>query len=201
VLTINKSTQILTTLAQGPWEETIKIITEPEHERGQAYATMKSLLDQTKKIYTQQDIFLSAEGLNIDDAAQRETIRITNLATFVSGVFAGDVGFYDLNDHFVETFTSRSSPFSRDHGLLFLNLKTQVYLAALGQDDEDRSNEETLYEMFPGDLDTILAAQHPEFPLSKTENEFIEELNRRREFLKNESRDIDSIGLILTLVY
>lgn len=155
---------------------------------------MKSLLAQTKKIYTQQDIFLSADQLNIEDPTQREIIRLTNLATFGSGVFAGDVGFYELNDHFVETFTSSSTPFSKEHGDLLLSLKTQVYLASLGQEEQDRSNDEMLYEMFPYDMNNILTSHHPGSPLSQTEHGFIEELNKRREYLKAESRDIESTG-------
>lgn len=192
-LMLGQSTQILATLAQGPWEETIRIITEPEKELGQAYTTMKSLFDQTKKIYTQQDVFLSADKLNIEAPAQREIIRTTNLATFVSGVFAGDVGFYELNDHFIETFVPVGDFLSQEQGQLFLDLKTQVYISALSQEEQERTNEETLFEMFPDDIGSLLAMRHPEKSLSQTELEFIDELKKRRQYLTMESRDIESI--------
>lgn len=187
------SIQILATLAQGPWEETIRIITEPEKELGQAYTTMKSLFDQTKKIYTQQDVFLSADKLNLEEDTQREIVRTTNLATFVSGVFAGDVGFYELNDHFLETFVPVGDSLSGEQGQLFLNLKTQVYISALSQEEQERTSEETVYEMFPDDIEILLNMRHPEKGLSQTEKNFIEDLKRRREYLINESRDVESI--------
>jgi hypothetical protein len=192
-LILEQSTQILATLAQGPWEETIRIITEPENELGQAYVTMKSLFDQTKKIYTQQDVFLSADKLNIEEVTQREIIRTTNLATFVSGVFAGDVGFYELNDHFLETFVPVGDSLSEEQGHLFLNLKTQVYISALSQEEQERTNEEILYEMFPDNVESFLVMRHPEKPLSQKETYFIYDLKGRRELLLSESCDIESI--------
>ena len=180
-------------MAQGPWEETIRIITEPEKELGQAYATMKSLFEQTKKIYTQQDVFLSSSKLNIEERAQREIIRTTNLATFVSGVFAGDVGFYELNDHFLETFVPLGDALNAEQGHLLLNLKTQVYISALSQEEQERTNEEILYEMFPDNVAMFLSARHPGKSLSPREVDFIDLMIKRRELLFTDSRDIESI--------
>lgn len=193
VLIYEQSTQILTTLAKGPWEETLRIITEPESELGQAYSTLRSLFDQTKKIYAQQDIFLSVKKLNLNELSQQKIIHSTNLATFVSGVFAGDVGFYELNDQFMDTFAPGGVPLTKDHGDLFTDLKTQVYISALSQEEPEKTNDETLYEMFPDDLEATLRLRHPETPLMQAEREFIENNKKRREYLKDRSRDVESI--------
>lgn len=195
MLTIKKSTQILTTLAKGPWEETLRIITEPESELGQAYSTLKSLFDQTKKIYSQQDIFLSVQKLSMEEPTQRKIIQSTNLATFVSGVFAGDVGFYELNDNFIETFAPGGAALSREHGELFTDLKTQVYISALSQEEPEKPNDETLYEMFPDNLEALLQSRHPQIPVSLAEKEFADGNRRRREYLKTQSRDAESIRM------
>jgi hypothetical protein len=193
-LTFVKSTQILSTLAQGPYSETIRIITEPESELGQAYATLKSLFDQTKKIYSQQAPFLSADELNIREPEHRATIRTTNLATFVSSVFGGqDVGFYELNDHFIETFTPDGAPLERDPGELYLNLKTQMYLSAVSQEEQERTKEDILEDLFPVGIDELLAGRHLESPLSQNELDFIDSSKHRREYLMNEPSDADSI--------
>ncbi|OBT62835.1 hypothetical protein VE03_07578 [Pseudogymnoascus sp. 23342-1-I1] len=191
------STQILSTLAQGPYSETIKIVTQPESELGQAYATLKSLFDQTKKIYSQQKPFLSADELNIREPEHRGTIRTTNLATFVSSVVGGqDVGFYELNDHFIETFVADGAELQTEPGLLYLNLKTQMYLSAVSQEEQERTKDEVLDDLFPVSLADTLRARHPESDLTQSEVEFVKEANARREYLQNDSGDPDSISIL-----
>ena len=194
MLTCDQSTQILSTLAQGPYSETIKIITEPESELGQAYATLKSLFDQTKKIYSQQTAFLSADELNIRDDEHRATIRTTNLATFVSSVFGGqDVGFYELNDHFVRIFSRPKQCLSKEAGQLFLNLKTQMYLSVASQEEQERAKEDILEDLFPAKSEDLLMGRHPTVPLTNTEMELIEAAKERRQFLMNAPHNVESI--------
>lgn len=184
----------MSTLAQGPYSETIKIITQPDSELGQAYATLKSLFDQTKKIYSQQKPFLSADELNIREPEHRATIRTTNLATFVSSVFGGqDVGFYELNDHFIETFVPDGGELQKEPGSLYINLKTQMYLSAVSQEEQERSKEETLDDLFPASLADTLRARHPGTDLTPSEVDFVNEANARREYLQTDSGDADSI--------
>lgn len=181
-------------MAQGPYSETIKIVTQPESELGQAYATLKSLFDQTKKIYSQQKPFLSADELNIREPEHRGTIRTTNLATFVSSVVGGqDVGFYELNDHFIETFVADGAELQKEPGLLYLNLKTQMYLSAVSQEEQERTKDEVLDDLFPVSLADTLRARHPGSDLTQSEIEFVKEANARREYLQNDSGDPDSI--------
>lgn len=194
MLTSSKSTQILCTLAQGPYSETIRLVTEPESDFGQAYATLKRLFDETKKIYSRHAPFLSADELNIQEPEHRTTIRTTNLATFVSSVFGGqDVGFYELNDHFIETFTPDSKPLKKAPGELFLNLKTQMYLSAVSQEEQERTKEDILEDLFSLDLEDVLAGRHLDIPLSQSETKFIEASKARREYLMNQPSDADSI--------
>ena len=161
---------------------------------GQAYATLKSLFEQTKKIYSTQAPFLSAEELNIKEPEHRATIRTTNLATFVSSVFDGqDVGFYELNDHFVESFTADDQPFGKEPGELFLNLKTQMYLSVASQEDQDRTKEDILDELFPVDMEQMLMERHPHTPLTATEQDFIELTNKRRQDLLDAPHDVEAI--------
>jgi protein TBF1 len=189
-----QSTQILSTLAQGPYSETIKIITQPDSELGQAYATLKSLFDQTKKIYSQQKPFLSANELSISEPGHRATIRTTNLATFVSSVFGGqDVGFYELNDHFIDTFVPHGEELKKEPGMLYLNLKTQMYLSAVSQEEQEMAREEILDELFPAGFEELLLARHAETPLTPSEVEIVNEAKARRDYLLYAPGDVDSI--------
>lgn len=194
LLTYSQSTQILSTLAQGPYSETIKIITEPESELGQAYATLKSLFDQTKKIYSQQKAFLSADELNIRDDEHRATIRSTNLATFVSSVFGGqDVGFYELNDHFVKIFSQPKESLSKAAGQLFLNLKTQMYLSVASQEEQETAKEDILEDLFPTNSEDLLMGRQFGTPFSDTELDLIEAAKSRREYLMQAAHTVESI--------
>lgn len=194
MLNHGQSTQILSTLAQGPYSETIKIITEPESELGQAYATLKSLFDQTKKIYSQQTAFLSADELNIRDDEHRATIRTTNLATFVSSVFGGqDVGFYELNDHFVKIFARERQSLSKEAGQIFLNLKTQMYISVASQEEQERAKEDILEDLFPASPEDLLMGRHPDTALSTTEREFVEAAKERRQYLMKAPHNVESI--------
>ncbi|RKF73153.1 Telomeric DNA-binding factor trf1 [Golovinomyces cichoracearum] len=188
------ATQIISILAQESYHNIIKIVTTPETEVGQAYATLKSLFDQTKKIYSQQGSFLSADALNLKEPEDRAVIRTSNLATFVCSVFGGhDVGFLELNDQFIKTFTVEGVPLQKEAGDLYLNLKTQIYLSAVSQEEQERTREDILDDLFPNDLDRLLQSRHLDQPLSQSEVEFISSYVARREFLGNAPIDLDSI--------
>ena len=185
---------MISQLGQGPLSETLKISTEPESEHGQAYSTLKSLFDQTKKIYSQQDYFLSANELKFLEPQHRSTIRTANLATFVSSIFAGqDVQFYELNDHFVDTFTADGQPLQKEPGELYLNLKTQMYLSAVQQEEQEQTREDILDELFPPNLEDILRTRRYGEPLSQDEVQFIHNCTSRRNHLAGAPTDIYSI--------
>jgi protein TBF1 len=132
--------------------------------------------------------------LSISEPAHRATIRTTNLATFVSSVFGGqDVGFYELNDHFIETFVADGEELQKEPGMLYLNLKTQMYLSAISQEEQEMTREEILDDLFPADLKEMLLARHSGTALTSDEMEFLKEAKTRRDYLQNETGDVDSI--------
>ena len=186
--------QVLTTLARGRYEATIKIIQEPESEAGQAYAALKLLFDQAKKIYSPYVPFLSADELRIDEPNHRATIHTANLATFATSVFGGqDVGFYELNDNFLETFAPDGAPVEEKPGQLYINLKTQMFLSAVLQEEQEKTKEDLLDDFFPTNLEDLLYTRHLGIPLSQNELEFISAVKARREVLMNETSDVESI--------
>ncbi|KAK0121033.1 TTAGGG repeat binding factor [Cadophora gregata f. sp. sojae] len=187
------STQILSTLAQGPYSETIRIVQDPDSELGQAYATLKSLFDQTKRIYSKDGLFLSADELNIKEPEHRATIRTTNLASFSAAVFASSVGFYELSSSFIDIVTPDGACLEKEPGELLVNLKTQMYLSMVTSEEQTDTKEDVLEEMFPYDFDEVLRQRHPDIPLSQDELEFVNSINSRREYLMNEPTDVDSI--------
>ncbi|TVY49672.1 Telomeric DNA-binding factor [Lachnellula occidentalis] len=190
---------ILSTLARGPYLETIRIVTDPESELGQAYAALKSLFDDTKKIYSQRGPgpFLSADDLGIDEPKHRATIRTTNVATFAASVFGcHDIGFYELNDHFIDIFTPEDEALSTQACSLYLNLKTQMYLSSLMQEEQDRTKEDILEELFPPALDEIVTSRRPSTQLTESELIFLNTCKTRRDYFMNEPSDVESIQVL-----
>ncbi|KHJ35225.1 putative telomeric repeat binding factor 1 [Erysiphe necator] len=193
----NLTTQIISLLTRKNVHDIITIVNTRDSELGKAYHTLKSLFDQVKNIYSQCGLFLSADALNITEPKHREIIRIANLTTFVCCVFDGnEVGFLDLNNHFIEIFAAEDIPLSKEAGDLFLNLKTQIYLSAISQEEQERTREDLLEEYFPNNLEEILKRRHPNQPLSQSEYEFTRLLINRREFLASTPIDLDSIQIL-----
>lgn len=180
-------------MAQGPYSETIRIVQDPDSELGQAYATLKSLFDQTKRIYSKDGFFLSADELNIKEPEHRATIRTTNLASFSAAVFASSVGFYELSSSFIDIVTPDGACLEKEPGELLVNLKTQMYLSMVTSEEQTDTKEDVLEEMFPYDFEEVLRQRHPDVPLSQDEREFVNSINARREYLMNEPTDVDAI--------
>lgn len=105
------------------------------------------------------------------------------------------MGFYELNDHFIETFTPDGEPLQQGPSELFLNLKTQMYLSAVSQEEQERTKEDMLEDLFPINLEDILASRHPETELSQSELNFVASSKTRREYLMNQPSDVDAIRM------
>ncbi|KAI9761231.1 MAG: hypothetical protein M4579_001151 [Chaenotheca gracillima] len=192
----NLSVQILGTLAKGSHQETLTIVTEPDSAPGQAYATLKSLFDQTKKLYSNHEPFLSAHDLHLQDAEHRNIIRKANLATFVSSIFGSqDVGFYHLNEYFLDTFVPDGARLLKSQGGLYLDLKTQAYLSAMA--NGERSRREILEDLFPDELDQLLLSRRPGAKqLTPSEIDFVKRSKSRRDHLLNEPDDEAAIAAL-----
>ena len=187
MLTSAKATQILSLLARSTYQEITAIVSEPTSDDGQAYSTMLSLFDHTKRVYSATVPFLSAVELGLTDPAQFEIIRKANMASFVSSIFgAQEIGFPTLNENFLSIFVPEGGRLLKMQGALFLELKTQAFIAAM--DSKDRSNSDILYHLFPDDLGLKLLARRPGTRhLAPTETDFVKRAWSRRDILLAEA--------------
>ena len=187
-----KSMQILALLAQRSYLETIRIATEQDTELGEMYHTLKSLFDQVKIIYGEHRTFLSAKCSPMYEKAAT-IFRMANLATFISSVFTGiNIRFPELNDHFIDIFARHGDALSKAGGSLYINLKTQIYLAGMSQEEPDKTKEETLEDLFPRHLEGTLAKRHGG-SLSAEEVIFLQAARERYEYLMNAPSDAETI--------
>lgn len=93
----------------------------------------------------------------------------------------------------METFTPDNKPLQKDTGELYLNLKTQMYLSAVSQEEQDRTKEDILEDLFPIGMRDFLMGRHPNQSLAPSEVEFVEATKARREYLLNSPSDVDAI--------
>jgi hypothetical protein len=191
---IGQSTQILNTLAKCTYQEIVTLISEPQSEQGQAYQTLKSLFDHTKQVYTQHDPFISTTELQLTETTHVETVRKANLTTFVSSVFgSSDVGFFPLNEYFLEIFVPDGGRLLKVQGGIFLELKTQAYISAMN--NGDRSRADLLFDLFPNDLESRLLARRPGArQLAPSEADFVKRAHQRRDYLLKGVNDEPLIG-------
>ena len=152
-------------------------------EERQAYETRKNLFDQTRKVYSRETAFIDAIAIQMFQPNQQETIRKANIATFISSILgANDVGFFHLNEFFMETFVPLGHRLLKWQGAMYLELKTQAYISALI--NSDGSPEAMLDELFPPDLDAQILTRHPDAPsLSPSEQDFIDRSRARKSYL------------------
>lgn len=120
------------------------------------------------------------------ESAQLDTFKKTNMATFVSSVFGSqDVGFYHLNENFLDTFLTDGNRLLKNQAQLYLDLKTQAYISAAASGDRNR--EEILEDLFPHDLEERLLKRRPGAKqLAPSEAEFVQRAGNRRKTLLEE---------------
>ncbi|KAK6542816.1 TTAGGG repeat binding factor [Orbilia ellipsospora] len=179
----NLSSQLLGTLFQGQFQDTLVTVTQPDTDQGQAYATLKALFWQTKRLYS-SDAFLSTDELKFQVPEHRNMIRQVNLATFVTSLFGStEVGFFHLNQYFLSTFVPEGGRLLKLQGNLYLGLKTQAYISAI--DTGEKTKEQILDDLFEPDMATKLADRRGgSKELIPSETDFISRVKNRREQLE-----------------
>ncbi|KAJ5746136.1 hypothetical protein N7520_011318 [Penicillium odoratum] len=179
----NLSTQILSFLSKNSYQDLTAMISEPDSENGQAYATMRSLFDHTKRVYSVKHSFLQLTDLEITDSSQVDVIRKANLASFVSSIFGSqEIGFAELNEHFLSVFMADGGRLLKVQAALYLELKTQAFIAAMN--NKSRTRTSLLYELFPDDMERRLLERRPgSKQLAPSETDFVNRLASRRDHL------------------
>lgn len=157
-----------------------------DHEGSQAYFTRRTLFDQTRKVYAKNAVFIDMHTLPAFTASQHEVVRKANRAIFISSILEGhDISFFDLDCRFMETFICPGQRLLKWQGTIFLELKTQAYIAALM--NNDGPSESLLDELFPDDLADQLLSRHPDAPnLAPSEQDFLDRARARKQYLFDE---------------
>ncbi|KAH0312756.1 hypothetical protein KCU74_g13566, partial [Aureobasidium melanogenum] len=182
----NLSTQIILNLAKGSLNDILLLTAGRDHEGSQAYFTRRTLFDQTRKVYAKNAVFIDMHTLPAFTASQQEVVRKANRAIFISSILEGhDISFFDLDSRFMETFICPGQRLLKWQGTIFLELKTQAYIAALMNNDGPPDS--LLDELFPNDLADQLLSRHPDAPnLAPSEQDFLDRARARKQYLFDE---------------
>ncbi|KAH0342432.1 hypothetical protein KCU81_g5737, partial [Aureobasidium melanogenum] len=182
----NLSTQIILNLAKGSLNDILLLTAGRDHEGSQAYFTRRTLFDQTRKVYAKNAVFIDMHTLPAFTASQQEVVRKANRAIFISSILEGhDISFFDLDSRFMETFVCPGQRLLKWQGTIFLELKTQAYIAALM--NNDGPSDSLLDELFPNDLADQLLSRHPDAPnLAPSEQDFLDRARARKQYLFDE---------------
>jgi hypothetical protein len=186
--------QILTTLMSGSTQDFVHTVTSPETGNGQAYSTLEGLFDQTKRIFSRDRLFLDPNSLQFNSSGFPRTLRRANLATFVACVFRGQsVPFLELDEAFLDIFMPAGSRLLKSEGALYLELKTQAYIAVMINGGAKR--EDVLERLFPRDLQlSILRRRAEPTHLAPSEQDFISRVNTRRQYLSAGSHSVEALS-------
>ncbi|KAF2719127.1 hypothetical protein K431DRAFT_321922 [Polychaeton citri CBS 116435] len=182
----NLAIQLIQTISRSSLPQLQDLMHPGESDDAQAFVTLKSLFDQTRKVYSRETPFIDAIAIQMFQANQQEVIRKANIATFISSILgAHDVSFFHLNEYFMETFVPLGHRLLKWQGAIFLELKSQSYISALM--NSDGSPQAMLDELFPPDLDAQILTRHPDAPsLSPSEQDFVDRCRSRKSYLLQE---------------
>ena len=170
--------------------------TKPDSEPGKTFNTLKDLFKHAKKVYSEEDPFLSAQELGLFDNAHIDTIRKANTATFATTIFGSqEVGFFHLNQYFLDTFVADGHQILKNQAQLLLDLKTQVYISAISTGQ--RRREDILEDLFPQDLEERLLSRRPGArQLAPSEKDFVQRARNRKKALLEEPNTEEAVAIL-----
>lgn len=190
--------QILNVLSSGNYKEVAPIVTHPDSEPYKALQATIYLFEQTKGIYTTEAFLTSRTLVDVSKPhnpaptrSQRITIQRTNLATFMAGVFGFvQVGFYHLNENFMDSFVAPSNRLLKSLMPLFLELKTHAFISGMNNGEQDATT--LLDELFPENNEKVLFGNRKGRAPFSSEMEFIAQCKERRAALQKSELDESS---------
>jgi len=193
----NLSTQILSTLSKTTPQDIRSLLSQDGHpntETARDFATVRSLFEQTKRVYITTSPFLSPYELELLEPPQIETLRKANFATFFSSIFTGEISLRELDEHFLNIFVPDNGRLLKAQASILLDLKTQAIIAST------QGNIETLNEIlkciFPDGMEAKLLAKRPGAKtLVPSEQDFVKRSTSRRDILSAEINKGDLTAL------
>lgn len=127
---------------------------------------------------------------------------MTNVATYVASVFGGALGLGELDENFLDTFAPEGSVLLEEPGKLLLNLKTQMYLSSVSQEEQEDTKEDLLDRYFSEkEVRQPLQSRHQQFPLTSSEERFVRDCLERASYLMSSANNIETTRKCFARLY
>lgn len=181
-----QSVQILLALFQQPSEVTDRQIRDVRTEGGKVYTALRQTFMASLKLFTEATVFLNADDLDIHEPGDRETIQMANLASMCASFYGpGGPTMATAHDNFLKIMIPENGMITQDISALYLDQKTQSFLAyANVMEDKEATRNSLMEKFFPGDLEDKLKAYWRESNLTIPAEEFVKPFTDRRNLLK-----------------
>lgn len=138
------------------------------------------------KLFADATMFLSADDLDIHDPGDRETIQMANLASMCASFYGpGGPTMATAHDNFLKIMIPENGIITEDISALYLDQKTQSFLAyANVMEDKESTRNSLMDKFFPMDLEEKLKGYWRESNLALSADEFVKPFTDRRNLLK-----------------
>lgn len=184
----NLAVQILLRLAQQPYLETQILLADHESDFWKDYNSLTSIFSPARRIFSSSSLFFP-DDLDITDSDDRETIRMSNLASIAASLFsANDTSLTDIHKSFFSIFVPEDGEYKASLTDLLVDLKTQVFIDGLSETEEPQHVTTLLDEIFPVAFDETLKQRSGDVGLNSAEQLLKTRVRDRRDlFLKSTS--------------
>lgn len=186
----NIAVQIILRLSQESRLETANLLADQNSEFHRDYQSLISILLPARKIFSTSPL-LSPEELGISDPDDRETIRVTNLATIAASTFgANDVPLADIQKTFFSVFVNEEIGYEGSLTELLVGLKTRVFIDSLNESEEPQHVIALLDQLFPSDFAGSLTVRKGKDTIINADEEvLVRRIAERRGELLNLAND------------
>ncbi|KAK2735384.1 myb dna binding protein [Colletotrichum kahawae] len=185
----NFALQLLVILSQHVFDDVYQQLQEKDSEVSKSFATIKSLFQQTRAIYSTTDLILDPATLDLTMPDNLTDVQVANLASFCCALFSFD-GHHDstskellaLQDHFFSVFLpgGEHDTVTQEISDLFVAVKTHLVIDAVTTADQSAPVDQLIADAFSADLEDKLRARHEGSTLTTEEQSLVTAVQERK---------------------
>lgn len=179
--------QLLVIMSQHVYHDVYQQLQDRESDLCKSFSTLKSLLRQTRSIYSTTDLILDPAVLDLTAPDNLTDIQVANLASFCCELFTFD-GEHQLSsnellaleDKFFTVFPPGTEGISHDISELFLAVKTQLVIESVTSANQSGPVDQSIALAFSSSLEDKLKARHEGSELTAEERALVTSVEERK---------------------
>ncbi|KAK1836103.1 telomere repeat binding factor-domain-containing protein [Podospora conica] len=185
----NVAVQILLRLSQQDRIETELLLADTGSEFERDYRQLINIFMPSRKVFSDSPLFFP-DDLGISDSDDRETVRMSNLASAAASTFgANDVSLRDIHDNFLAIFVPEDGEYKSSLSNLLVDLKTHVFIDSLREREDSQHVTTLVDQFFPTTFEETLKQRSGEVTLNPDEAALTAQVKERRGLLLNSVND------------